>query len=890
MSDTIAALRRAGQSPWLDFIRRAFIDSGELDRLIDAGWVTGLTSNPSIFAKAITGSTDYHAALARIARDGAADPYEAFLALARDDIRDAADRFRPHYDATLAADGYVSFEAPPGVEDDLDRLLAEVRRLHRFFDRPNVMIKVPGTAVGVRALEELIADGININVTLLFGIDRYVEVAGAYIRGLERRYAEGRPIDRIASVASFFVSRVDTKVDERLPEGSPLAGRAAVANARVAYRRFREHFSGPRWERLAAAGARVQRPLWASTSTKNPAYPDVLYVDTLVAPDTVNTLPEVTLRAFADHGSAELAITEGAIADAHATLRAVSEAGVDLERVTAELLEEGLASFAKDSRALLDAIREALRAPQRHDPASTGRLGPIEGAVRARIEAMTRDEVVRRVWEADHTLWSDRPDEITDRLGWLEIDDEMSEEVERLAAFAARVREEGYRAAVVLGMGGSSLAPEVVAATYPRRRRGLRLKVLATTDPAEIRAVTARLDLARTLFVVSSKSGTTIEMQSLFEHFWSLAPDGGHFVAITDAGTPLERLAAERGFRATFALSAEGGPLTGGANIGGRYSALSYFGLVPAALAGAPVAELLERAHEMHQACHLCVPPAENPGAWLGAVLGEAARAGRDKLTLVLPRELATLGGWIEQLIAESTGKDGAGIIPVDGEPLGDPSAYGDDRVFVAIGDEQAATLDALARAGHPVVRLPYRDRAQLGAEFFRWELATAIAGHVLGIRPFNQPNVQEAKDATARILTGGAPSKPRTPSAAEVLATAAPRDYIAIQAYARRTPRLDALLQAARLRLRDRFRVATTVGYGPAFLHSTGQLHKGGPPSGIFLAYVPADRRDLPIPGRPYGFGELKRAQAIGDLESLQRRGRRVAWVTRREIEGWAR
>lgn len=502
-----------------------------------------------------------------------------------------------------------------------------------------------------------------------------------------------------------------------------------------------------------------------------------------------------------------------------------------------------------------------------------------KSAYRLVTKNIERNGVVGRIFRKDHTVWKDRDEEIGNRLGWLDAPERFAGRCGDYEAFAASVRSAGFRRVLLLGMGGSSLAPEVVAATYPRRRRGLRLKVLATTDPAEIRAVTARLDLARTLFVVSSKSGTTIEMQSLFEHFWSLAPDGGHFVAITDAGTPLERLAAERGFRATFALSAEGGPLTGGANIGGRYSALSYFGLVPAALAGAPVAELLERAHEMHQACHLCVPPAENPGAWLGAVLGEAARAGRDKLTLVLPRELATLGGWIEQLIAESTGKDGAGIIPVDGEPLGDPSAYGDDRVFVAIGDEQAATLDALARAGHPVVRLPYRDRAQLGAEFFRWELATAIAGHVLGIRPFNQPNVQEAKDATARILTGGAPSKPRTPSAAEVLATAAPRDYIAIQAYARRTPRLDALLQAARLRLRDRFRVATTVGYGPAFLHSTGQLHKGGPPTPILVLFTAA-HEELPIPGERYGFATLEMAQALGDLATLRAAQRRALWL----------
>ncbi|MCH8161120.1 MAG: glucose-6-phosphate isomerase, partial [Chloroflexi bacterium] len=317
-------------------------------------------------------------------------------------------------------------------------------------------------------------------------------------------------------------------------------------------------------------------------------------------------------------------------------------------------------------------------------------------------------------------------------------------------------------------------------------------------------------------------------------------------------------------------------------NVGGLYSALSYFGLVPAALIGADVGALVDRAHEMVHACHYCVPPEENPGVWLGAVMGEGALAGRDKLTLVLPEPLAALGSWIEQLIAESTGKEGKGIVPIDGEPLGAPGVYGDDRLFVAIGEHPE--LEAIEQAGHPVVRLSYTDTLQLGGEFFRWQFATAVAGQVLAINPFDQPNVQEAKDATARILEKGL-DELKTPSLPSLLEQVQPGDYIAIQAYLPRTAAMDAPLQAARLELRNRYRVATTIGYGPRFLHSTGQLHKGGPSTGVFIQVIDEVEEDIDIPGKPFSFGGLKRAQAEGDLRSLQARGQRVARVTLEEL-----
>ena len=872
MPEPIERLRTVGQSVWLDFIRRAFIDSGELERYIDARWITGLTSNPTIFAKAISGSTDYQSELRDIAWSGEHDAYAAFVRLASTDIRRAADAFRPIFDASGGLDGYVSFETPPGVEHDVEATVAEAKRLFALVGRPNVLIKVPGTAAGIEALTCLIADGVNVNVTLLFAVGTYERVAEAYLVGLERRLERGGDLSRLASVASFFVSRLDTAVDRELSDGSPLRGTAAVANAQAAYHRFRKIFAGPRWDRLAGAGARVQRPLWASTGTKNTRYSDVLYVDALIVPDTVNTMPEATLRAFADHGVGRRGVPEDPSEARHA-LHALAAAGIELETVTQRLLQEGLAAFAADFARLLRCISDAMAAAL-HVSTTASSLGPLANAVDERLARFAREDVTHRLWSGDHTLWTDHDTEISDRLGWLAVVGAMEHEAEDLHTFAASVAADGITSVVLLGMGGSSLAPEVLGATFSATEHGLSLEVLDTTDPASIRALEERIDLDRTLFIAASKSGSTVETLSQLAYFAQQVTDPGRFVVITDPGSPLATLGTERGFRRVFLNPPD---------IGGRYSALSYFGLVPAALVGVDLLQLLDRAREMAQACHACVPPADNPGAWLGAVLGEAALAGRDKLTLIVPDEITTFGTWVEQLIAESTGKDGRGIVPVEGEAIGSPEAYGDDRLFVAIGEHGA--LEALEAAGHPVVRLPYVDRYQLGGEIFRWAFATAVAGHVLGIHPFDQPNVQEAKDATARVLDGAGVDA-ATPSAGAVLGTVTPGDYIAILAYVPRSPEWDARLQRVRLRLRGRHRVATTIGYGPRFLHSTGQLHKGGPDTGIFIQIVPDDGEDLSIPGRPYGFGELRRAQALGDLQALRAHGRRVARATVDELE----
>ncbi len=864
-------LIRHGQSVWLDYIRRGLLVSGEVDRMVSDGWITGMTSNPTIFDKAISESGDYEEALQAIIRMGEADPYDAFVALAAEDIQLAADALLPVYESTAAVDGYVSLEVPPGIEHDREATVAEARRLFRLVDRPNVMIKVPGTPAGVEALTELIAAGVNVNVTLLFSVAVYEEVAEAYIAGLERRLDAGERLDTIASVASFFVSRVDTAVDALLPDDSALRGQIAVANARHAYARFQDIFAGERWERLGQAGARPQRPLWASTGTKNPAYSDILYVETLIFPDTVNTLPQATLDAVLDHFVVEPAGPE-TLEEAGRLLDEAEAAGVDLTAVTDRLLVDGLASFEDSYKALMAKLDRRLSTAPGRQPAASRSLGDLAGAVAERLAALRRDEVVRRLWMRDHTVWKPEPAEISDRLGFLTAPEQSLEDAPDLTAFAREVAADGFTDVVLMGMGGSSLTGAVLHAALGTASGALNLHTPDTTDPEELLALEASLDLDRTLFIAASKSGTTIETSAQLAYFWEKAPDGARFAAITDEGTPLDALARERGFRRVF----HGDP-----EIGGRYSALSVFGMAPAALIGADVGQLAMRAQEMLDACRRTVP-SENPGALLGAVLGESALAGRDKLTLILPEEVRELGTWIEQIVAESLGKEGRGIVPVAGEPLAGPDAYGDDRIFVALGDHDG--LDALAAAGHPVVRLPYCDPAQLPAEFIRWEIATAVAGHVLGVHPFDQPNVQEAKDATARVLADPS-APPPTPPLADVLATLSSGDYLALLAYLPRTPEHAANLQDLRLRLRDRHGVATTVGFGPRYLHSTGQLHKGGPPTGVLVQIVRDEPVDAPVPGKPYTFAQLKAAQAQGDLEALLARGRRVARVTLEEL-----
>ena len=616
------------------------------------------------------------------------------------------------------------------------------------------MIKIPGTDEGLPAIEQAIYEGINVNVTLLFKVESYEAVTERYIRGLERRLDEGKSVD-IHSVASFFVSRVDTEVDRRLDEigRTDLHGVAGIANARAAYQRFEEIFLGERFARVREAGAPVQRPLWASTGVKNPKYADTMYVDELVAPHTVNTMPMATLHAVADHSE----YSGGATGDQDPSedLAALAEAGIDMSDVTDTLLREGIEKFVEPFDELIRGVESAREAAVTHRPPTISSSIPddLEPLIVEHIQRSQADDVVRRIWRKDVTLWApEGTPEIANRLGWLTISDAMLEQVPDLTAFAEECRAAGLEHAVLLGMGGSSLGPEVLRRSFPDAP-GLTLHVLDSTDPGAILAVEQAIDLDETMFVVSSKSGGTIETLSQMRYFYErCGGDGSHFCAVTDPGSSLVDEAKSRGFRRVF----EADP-----NIGGRYSVLSHFGMVPAALAGIDIEGLLRGAQVAEQNCQSPAPES-NSGLWMGVAVGALALQGRDKATFAVDEPVASFGLWVEQLIAESTGKHGKGILPVAGEPVGEPGEYGDDRVFVHLRNEDepdealAKGVEALARAGQPVLKLTHRGAEDLGRVFFFAEFAVAVAGWVLGINPFDQPNVQEAKDNTNRVLAAG--------------------------------------------------------------------------------------------------------------------------------------
>jgi len=868
VNERLAAVTAAGTSVWLDQIRRGMIESGELRRMVAEDSLRGVTSNPAIFEKAILGSSDYDSDLEAGAREGLT-AREVYRRVAVRDVQLAADVLRPVYDDSGGADGYVSLEVAPRLAHDTEGTLEQARLYWGLVDRPNLMIKIPATPEGIPAIETALFEGMNVNVTLLFGVGPYEEVMRAFIHAMERRHAEGQPLDR-HSVASFFVSRVDTEVDKRLAAAGreDLQGRAGLANARAAYQVFKRVFGGDEFAELKSAGCPVQRPLWASTGVKNPAYPETLYVYGLVGPDTVNTMPLATLQAAAAAGE-----VTGATAgeDPTADLDALRAAGIDLEEVTDLLLREGIDAFVVPMNKLLTGIEVKREAIVTGRPASLEADLPdeLEAPVSELLARAAEEDVVQRLWRRDGTLWGPAgTPETDDRLGWLTIADKLLADLPEIKAFVREARAGGLIDVVLLGMGGSSLAPEVFRRSNPPAEGALRLHVLDSTEPLQVEAVAGLIDPASTLFIVSSKSGGTIEPNALLAYFRGLQPDPGHFVAVSDPGTSMAELAAGEGFRRTFLSDPE---------IGGRYSALSPFGIVPAALAGVDVQAVLEGAQVAAEGCRL---PEGNAGLWLGATLGELARQGRDKLTFVVDPPLGSFGVWAEQLVAESTGKQDRGILPIADEPLVDPSAYGPDRVFLHLRDadapdpRHAEAVRGLAAAGHPAITMTAAGASDLGRIFFLWEFATAVAGWALQINPFDQPNVQEAKDNTAKVLEQGAPDELADGSLHELLDGLAAPGYLAIMGYLPYDDATDEAIAGLRAALIERHGVATTFGYGPRFLHSTGQFHKGGPDSGRFLQLVHDSAADADVPGKPYTFRALIDAQADGDLQTLRGHG----------------
>lgn len=921
----IIELDKHGQSVWLDFLARNFIRRGDLKALIDRDGVRGVTSNPSIFEKAIGGGDEYDTTIAELLAERDRPVAELFEALAVEDIQSAADVLRPVYDRLEGRDGFVSLEVSPYLALDTEGTIAEARRLWRDVKRDNLMIKVPGTAEGLPAIERLISEGINVNITLLFAQDRYAEVLEAYLAGLERFVAAGGNPARIASVASFFVSRIDTEVDKALDAKiaaasdpatrnrlEALQGRIAVANAKLAYQHYKKIMASPRWAALAAKGARVQRLLWASTGTKNKAYSDVLYVEELIGRDTINTMPVPTLDAFRDHGKLRDSL-EDDVAGAERALIELAAAGISLDAITAKLVDDGVRLFAESADKLYGAVahKRATLLGAALDSQAAALTPSLAAEVKTLSDEWRAKGRIRALWARDAAVWTGKDE--ARWLGWLDAPAREQAALAHYQAFASWVKGKGFADAVVLGMGGSSLGPEVIATSFPQAPGFPRLQILDSTDPAQVRRLEKSVDPGRTLFIVSSKSGGTTEPNALMDYFFARVTEnarekaGEQFVAVTDPGSSLEKVAKARG----FAHVIHGEP-----TIGGRYSVLSPFGLVPAAAAGVDVIHFLDAAFAMVRACGPDVPPADNPGVQLGLVLGAAARQGRDKITLTASAPIADFGAWVEQLVAESTGKSGKALIPLEGETLGAPDLYANDRVFIdldlaGIADSaRVERLAALEAAGHPVVRIRLAGRLQVAQEFFRFEIATAVAGAVMGINPFDQPDVESAKIKTRELTaafekTGALPAE--SPVAvegplaiftdaanAEALRQAgagstaaswlkahfgrlAQGDYVALLAYLDRDEGNLAALHGLRMAVRDSRHVATCVGFGPRFLHSTGQAYKGGPNTGLFLQLTADPAADLKVPGQAASFGTIEAAQARGDFDVLTERGRRA-------------
>ncbi len=912
MANRLQDLEALGQAVWLDNLDRTFLKEGGLKKLVEEDGLTGVTSNPSIFEKAMGHGDAYDDGFKAFLAKADASVQDVYEDAAIADIKAAAADLRPVYDRTQGADGYVSLEVSPYLAMETDDTVEEARRLWRAVGEPNLMVKVPGTTTGAPAVRQLLEEGININVTLLFSMEAYQVVAEAHMAALEARVAKGEPVDRIGSVASFFVSRIDAQIDKRIDarvkDGGEdaealkaLRGKVAIANAKLAYAWWQGQMRSDRWKKLEAKGAKPQRLLWASTGVKDPAYPDTLYVAELIGPQTVNTMPPKTMDAFRDHGEAKATLTQG-VDEARRTLDEAKRLGLDLDQVTTDLVPDGVKQFADAADALLGAVaaKRAEILGDRLDGFEAKLPQELQDKVDARTKSATSEGWMRRLYAGDATLWTGKDE--GKWLAWLEAGEGRQVPDEQIAALKALGQ--GRRDAVLLGMGGSSLGPEVLGTMFGGDASGPKLHVLDTTDPGQIAAVVAKIDPKEAIFINASKSGSTMEPELQRAFFWELSgKDGSRWVAVTDPGSDLEKAAKADGFAQI---------VYGDKGVGGRYSVLTAFGITPAAIMGLDVRALFDAAQPMVTSCGPSSPPGRNPGFQLGAVIGEAAVAGRDKLTILPSKGLEPVGAWLEQLLAESTGKQGRGVAPVDLEPAGDPGVYGDDRLFVHLhleGDQDEALeakLKALVDAGQPVVFIHVAKAENVGQEFFRWEVATAVAGAIIGIDAFDQPDVEAAKIATRKLIgdfdkTGA--MKPETVAAETAdfalyaaqgvqaqgdaagllkahFASLKPGDYAGFLAYIERNDADAQAVEAMRLAVRDKTRNATVAGFGPRFLHSTGQAYKGGPNTGVFLVVTRDPDPDLAIPGQKASFGTVQQMQAQGDMDVLAERGRRVLRV----------
>ncbi len=905
---TLSDLTQLEHSSWLHYLRRSFIESGELSTAIDNG-VRGVVVDLAVTAQSITASSDYDRFLPHLLAEGT--PFDDLPRLMlSDDVQRAAFVLNPVYEASERLDGYVSLPLHPAMAHDTTKMAAAARHVLAEINCPNVMIEIPATEAGIAAIEMLTEDGVCVNATQIFSPTIYERVVDAYLAGLAR-YVKTHSVWRRwpMSVATIAISRVDGMADAWLDEHErpDLKGKAGIALAKVVFGAFQRVFTGSRWHELAKKGGVVQRPLFTDLIPHDFRYPNTYYVDALGDPGTVCNLTPAMLAACLNRKTAVSPPIQNE-AEAQAHLNALSELGLDLDEAARQLQADGLARLARDFEAMRESVRQKREQLEDKWQRLELHLGAYETAVSQTLARTCHDRVVCRIWNHDHTVWSANPAGIGNRLGWLHLMPVMREQISRLQAMTDDLLTDGFTDALLLGMGGAGLVPQLFADTFtqaalPARpglpaRPHLRLNVLSNVDPGEILAQTEKIDPVRTIFVVTSKSGRTIETLSAFTYFYNRVEAvvgekaaGSHFIAITDPGSPLAELAAQYRFRYLFVNQPD---------LIGRFGALSMAGFVPAALAGVNLETLLERAEEMANNAQSCNSPqaGDNVAAQLGTALATLAQQGRDKLTFVASPALAGFADWVEQLIAGSLGKQGRGILPVVGEPVGEPAVYGDDRLFVHLrldGDEgQDTAVSTLIDADFPVITVHWRDLQDVGGQFFLWQMATAVAAHHLQVNPFSQFKHDAAKARTwevveqiKRVGEMAVPEDTFTPFSRTALYTfldkAETGDYVAIQAFIPHTAANDEALQALRTHIRGKTGLATTIGYGPRCLHTVGQMHKGDRGNGLFIQFVADSVPDVFVPNRigqpeaSLSFGELSRLQAALEAQALRRERRRL-------------
>ncbi len=912
---------------WYHNLTRALLDSYPLAALP----ISSFTTHLARLERAVGEGEAYDAALSQ---DTECDPHSCLRSLLVEDVQRAADLLRPHFNAEWSS-GVVSVDLSPLEAEEPAARLEAARSLFHLIDRPNVLIKLPAQPELLTIFEQMLYEGINVHCTHVYNAATYEAVAECYLRALERRALEELPLGGVFSVIGFHISAVDEVVDRQLQNNiraaqarselarvsanADLLGKIGVANANNVYRRSRDIFNSERFARLRAKGALPQRLLWTDIAPISPLQAPTHYIECLNHAEALLLLEPELLESLGE-GENDAMPRTAALREAPEVLTRLAAVGIDLDLVARQLqgdAEELYEDAFTKLIARVDGKRKLLSSG--FIRRQTLILGQYQTPVETELRRLRAQKSITRTWAGDASLWTDAPDEaalIERRLGWLTLPTDGRIDLARLRAARDESQREGWQHIVMLGMGGANITAETLYAIFGQQAGFPALLTLDSTDPMAIRDVAAQIDLSRTCFVVASKSGSTLETLAMLHYFYAGCAEvttqpGAHFIAITDPDTPLADEAQKLAFRAIYYNPTD---------MAGRYATLSYFGTLPAALLGLDFEHLLERAAEMALACGANVMGNNHPGLWLGTVMGVLARRGLDKLTLLCSPEIASFGAWAEQLIAESSGKEDKGIIPISGGTIGLPHDYDDDRLMVYLRVDGSShnpdeAVQMLQEAGHPLVILNLRDVYDIGAEFFRWQFAAAAAGIVLGINPFDEPAVEESKQNTQRLLDAYVEQGqlPEAPPAftedgvrlfadestaallnqlrlqqsfhttelsgmiAAFLRLARSGDYVGLLAYLPPRPEHLAALEDFRRQLRHVLQRAVTLGLGPRYLHSTGQLHKAGCDKGVFIQFTVDDPEPLPIPNMPFSFSVLKQAQAAGDYEALQGRGRRI-------------